>query len=85
MTQDDPAVVVARERLADWLNSQAFAPEYGVTLDDLASWEVRPVEEFLLFAPPGFANQLFLVAGDGVTAFAPSSTSLGDAIAAARP
>jgi hypothetical protein len=81
---EDPAVVAARDQLIGWLNSKALAPEYGVTAGDLEAWEVRPAEEFLLFVPPGYANQLFLVADDGITAFSPSTTSLDDAVAAAR-
>jgi len=81
----DAALAAARERLAGWLNSKALTPDYGVTTGDLAAWEVRPVAEFLLFVPPGYANQLFLVAEDGITAYAPSRTTLDEAVAAARP
>lgn len=81
-----PAEVVeaARARLAEWLTAQAPTPELGATPEELADWAVRPAEEFLVFIPPGYANQLFLVAEDGISSFAPSTQTLDDAIAAAR-
>lgn len=81
-----PAAVVeaARVRLAEWLTAQAPTPELGATPEDLAEWAVRPEGEFLLFIPPGYANQLFLVAEHGISSFAPSMQTLDDAIAAVR-
>ena len=77
-------VEAARVRLAEWLTAEAPSPEYGATPEDLAEWAVRPEGEFLVFIPPGYANQLFLVAEHGISSFAPSLQTLDDAIAAAR-
>jgi hypothetical protein len=81
----DPVVEAARVRLAEWLTAQAPSPELGATPEDLAEWEARPAEEYLLFIPPGYANQVFLVADHGISSFAPSAQTLDEAMAAARP
>lgn len=83
--QVDPAVEAARVRLAEWLTAQAGSPELGATTEDLAEWEARRVDEFLLFVPPGYSNILFLVGEDTISSFAPSQQTLEDAVAAARP
>ncbi|GAA0585220.1 hypothetical protein HPO96_10320 [Kribbella sandramycini] len=81
----DPAIEAARARLAEWLTAQSpDDPEYAATPEDLAGWDARPQDEFLLFVPPGYANQIYLVADRGISVFAPSQTTLEDAIAAAR-
>jgi len=91
MSEQQPAEVPAevveagRVRLAEWLTAQAPSPDLGATPEDLADWQARPAEEFLVFVPPGYANQVFLVAEHGVSSFAPSEQSLDEAIAAARP
>ena len=90
MTEQQPAEVpaavveAARVRLAEWLTAQAPTPDLGATPEDLAEWAVRPESEFLLFIPPGYANQLFLVAEHGISSFAPSMQTLDDAITAVR-
>lgn len=81
----ESVVEAARVRLADWLTAQAQAPDLGVTPEDLAAWVARPVEEYLVFVPPGYANQVFLVADHGISSYAPSRQTLEDAIVAARP
>lgn len=80
----DPAVEAARVRLAEWLTAQAPTPELGATPEDLAEWQARPEAEFLLFVPPGYANQLFLVGEHGISSYAPSHQTLDEAIVAAR-
>lgn len=84
---DVPAEVIeaGRVRLAEWLTAQAPSPDLGATPEDLADWQARPAEEFLVFVPPGYANQVFLVSEHGVSSFAPSEQSLDEAMAAARP
>lgn len=78
-------VEAARVRLADWLTAQVpDNPELGTTPEELADWQVRAEEEFLLFIPPGYANRLFLVDEHGITGYSPSQTNLDEAIAAAR-
>jgi hypothetical protein len=80
----DPAVEAARVRLAEWLTAQAPSPDLATTPEELADWPARPVEEFLLFIAPGYSNQLFLVSDRGITPFAPSQTTLTDAVVVAR-
>jgi hypothetical protein len=71
-----------RAQLADWLSRQD--PEFPVTADELADWSVERRAEFLVFIPPGYANQVFLVADHGISSYAPSRQRLEDALAAAR-
>ena len=91
MSEHQPADVpaeqieAARVRLAAWLTAQVpDNPELGTTPEELADWRVRPEQEFLLFIPPGYANRMFLVAEHGISGYAPSQTTLDEAIAAAR-
>ena len=79
------AIEVARVRLAEWLTAQAPTPELATTPEELADWSVQAAEEYLIFAPRGFANQVFLVADHGISSYAPSQQSLAEAMAAARP
>ncbi|MEV5961381.1 hypothetical protein AB0L70_06420 [Kribbella sp. NPDC051952] len=74
--------VAGRARLADWLSRQD--PEFPVSADELAAWSVERRAEFLVFVPPGYANQVFLVADHGISSFAPSQQRLDDVLAAAR-
>jgi hypothetical protein len=75
----------ARTRLAEWLTAQTpDDPELAATPEDLAGWDVREQDEFLLFIPPGYANQIYLVGERGISVFAPSQTRLEDALASAR-
>ncbi len=81
----DPRIEGARVRLAEWLTAQTpDDPELAATPEDLAGWEARVQDEFLLFIPPGYANQIYLVAEQGISVYAPSLTTLDEAMAAAR-
>ncbi|MFI5694925.1 hypothetical protein ACIA58_23935 [Kribbella sp. NPDC051586] len=72
----------ARVRLAEWLSAED--PEYPVAADDITDWSVEREAEFLVFVPPGYANQVFLVADHGISWYAPSQKRFEDAVAAAR-
>ncbi|MFG1909948.1 hypothetical protein [Kribbella sp. NPDC048928] len=71
-----------RARLAAWLSAQD--PAEPVAVDQLADWSVEQEAEFLVFVPPGYANQVFLVAEHGISWYAPSQKRFEDAVAAAR-
>ena len=81
----DLAADAARTRLAEWLTAQAATADVAASVEDLQEWAVRPIEEYLVFVPPGLANQVFLVADHGISSYAPSERTLDDAILAARP
>jgi hypothetical protein len=74
-----------RVRLAEWLTAEAPTPELGATAEELADWAAYQVQEYLVFVPPGYANQMFLVADHGISSFAPSEQTLEQAMVAARP
>jgi hypothetical protein len=59
-------------------------PEYPVTAEELVDWSVEREAEFLVYVPPGYANQVFLVADRGISWYAPSRQRFEDALAAAR-
>jgi hypothetical protein len=91
MSEQEPAAVpdevaqAGRVRLAEWLTAEAPTAELGATPDELADWAAYQAEEFLVFVPPGYANQIFLVAEHSISSFAPSEQTLEQAMAAARP
>jgi hypothetical protein len=91
MTDEQPAAVpeevalAARARLAEWLTAQAPVPELAATAEELAEWTAYQAEEYVVLVPPGYANQLFLVADHGISSFAPSEQTLDQAMVAARP
>lgn len=78
----DAEAAAGRIRLAEWLNSQGL--DYTVTPEALMAWSVRREAEFLVFVPPGYANQVFLVAEHGISWYAPSRTRFDDALVDAR-
>ncbi|GAA1582969.1 hypothetical protein [Kribbella karoonensis] len=73
----------ARAVLADWLARRSLAPD-NWTADALRQWDCTQQDEWLAFVPPGSANRVFLVDDRTVYDYAPSESSLADAIAAAR-
>lgn len=81
----DEVAEVGRVRLAEWLTAQAPRPELATTPEELAEWAAYQVEECLVFVPPGYTNQIFVVSDHGVTSFAPSQQTLQQAMAAVRP
>ncbi|HEY3560143.1 MAG TPA: hypothetical protein VGL05_21890 [Kribbella sp.] len=72
----------ARARLASWLSAED--PEDPVTADELLDWPVTREDEFLVLVPPGYANQVYLLADHGISWYAPSRQSFEDALAVAR-
>ncbi|MEI8412003.1 MULTISPECIES: hypothetical protein [unclassified Kribbella] len=84
-TVPDEVAQAARVRLAEWLTAQAPRPELGATAEELADWSAYRAEEYVVLVPPGYANQLFLVADHGISSFAPSSQTLEQAMVSARP
>ncbi|WP_405059493.1 hypothetical protein OG474_43140 [Kribbella sp. NBC_01505] len=78
-----PNELAARAHLAGWLAQHSIDPA-SWTPEVLDTWQTSTVDEWIVIVPPGYANQIYLVADGTVFPFPPSHLSLDEAIAAAR-